>query len=175
MSSNAYDSARAAQFFADRLAFTTGTHELDVLIAGGAAADRCQVVDVRFPDDFEQGHVPGALNLPIRTRAKVRIGHPVQPSEMDECIERAEKGRIAVVFREVADVTPYGQRSKRLGEDCRCSPGRENNAQKDLHERGFSRPVWTQESENLPLLDREGDSLQCPDRDLSENTGCVGF
>lgn len=65
MSSNAYDSARAAQFFADRLAFTTGTHELDVLIAGGAAADRYQVVDVRFPDDFEQGHVPGALNLPM--------------------------------------------------------------------------------------------------------------
>lgn len=65
MSSKAYDSARAAQFFADRLTFTTGTHELDVLIKGNADAARYQVVDVRFPDDFAQGHVPGAINLPM--------------------------------------------------------------------------------------------------------------
>lgn len=65
MTTNAYDNARAAQFFADRLAFTTGTHELDVLLKNGADAGRYQVVDVRLSADFEQGHVPGAINLPM--------------------------------------------------------------------------------------------------------------
>lgn len=64
MSTNAYDAARAAQFFADRLDFTTGTHELDVLLKE-PGKERFQVVDVRFPDDYAEGHVPGAINLPM--------------------------------------------------------------------------------------------------------------
>lgn len=60
-----YDFERARAFFEDRVGFTTGTHELEVLIGGDADPAGYQVVDVRFPDDYEQGHVPGAINLPM--------------------------------------------------------------------------------------------------------------
>jgi rhodanese-related sulfurtransferase len=60
-----YDFAKARAFFEDRIAFTTGTHELDVLISGDTDPATYQVVDVRFPDDYAQGHVPGAVNLPM--------------------------------------------------------------------------------------------------------------
>ena len=60
-----YDFAKAQAFFEDRLAFTTGAHELDVLINGDADPATYRVVDVRFPADFAQGHVPGAINLPM--------------------------------------------------------------------------------------------------------------
>jgi rhodanese-related sulfurtransferase len=57
-----YDLQKAQEHFAARVAFTTGTHELDVLLQQ-APADAI-VVDVRMPKDFAQGHVPGAINLP---------------------------------------------------------------------------------------------------------------
>lgn len=60
-----YDFDRAKAAFQDRLDFTTGTHELDVLIKGKTDPSTYQVVDVRFADDYAQGHVPGAINLPM--------------------------------------------------------------------------------------------------------------
>lgn len=65
MAKTNYDFAKARAFFEDRIAFTTGTHELDVLISGDTDSATYQVVDVRFPDDYAQGHVPGAVNLPM--------------------------------------------------------------------------------------------------------------
>ena len=57
-----YDLERARAHFRARVAFTTGVHELERLIAGGAGG--FQIVDVRYPADFAQAHVPGAVNLP---------------------------------------------------------------------------------------------------------------
>jgi len=57
-----YDLERAREHFASRVAFTTGVHELEVLVQQGKG--EFQVVDVRFPSDYAQGHVPGAINLP---------------------------------------------------------------------------------------------------------------
>jgi rhodanese-related sulfurtransferase len=57
-----YDLARAREHFAARAAFTTGVHELEVLINQGKGG--FQVADVRFPSGYAQGHVPGAINLP---------------------------------------------------------------------------------------------------------------
>ncbi len=55
------DPSKARQYFADKIAFTTGPIELShVLQDGGNVA----VIDVRFPDDYAKGHVPGAINLP---------------------------------------------------------------------------------------------------------------
>lgn len=65
MATATYDFAKARAFFEDRIAFTTGTHELDVLLGGGSDPATYQVVDVRFPDDYAEGHVPGAINLPM--------------------------------------------------------------------------------------------------------------
>lgn len=57
-----YDLEGARQHFAARVGYTTGVHELEVMLQqpGGGFA----VVDVRFPSDFAEGHVPGAINLP---------------------------------------------------------------------------------------------------------------
>src|SRR5688572_11350002 len=57
-----YDLQKAQEHFAARVAFTTGTHELDVLLQ--QAPRDAVVVDVRMPKDYAQGHVPGAINLP---------------------------------------------------------------------------------------------------------------
>lgn len=65
MTAKPYDSGRARAYFEDRLAFTTGTHELEVLINGDTDPASYQVVDVRFPDDYAQAHIPGAINLPM--------------------------------------------------------------------------------------------------------------
>ena len=65
MATATYDFAKARAFFEDRIAFTTGAHELDVLLGGGSDPATYQVVDVRFPDDYAEGHVPGAINLPM--------------------------------------------------------------------------------------------------------------
>lgn len=65
MTNQSYNFERARAAFQDRLDFTTGTHELDVLIKSDADPATYQVVDVRFPDDFAEGHVPGAINLPM--------------------------------------------------------------------------------------------------------------
>ena len=62
-----YDLAAARAHFAARVAFTTGSHELEQLVdqaSKGADVSEFRVVDVRYPADFAQGHVPGAVNLP---------------------------------------------------------------------------------------------------------------
>lgn len=56
-----YDFESAQSHFAAKLGFTTGPHELTGII------DRREdvvIVDVRFPTDFRNGHIPGAVNLP---------------------------------------------------------------------------------------------------------------
>lgn len=65
MTTNSYNFERAKAAFKDRIEFTTGTHELDVLIKSDTDPSSYQVIDVRFPDDYTEGHVPGAINLPM--------------------------------------------------------------------------------------------------------------
>ena len=64
MNTKTYDQERARIYFENRVAFTTGPHELQILLEGSASGN-FQVVDVRFPADFEKAHVPGAINLPM--------------------------------------------------------------------------------------------------------------
>jgi hypothetical protein len=59
-----YDFDRANQYFRDRMAFTTGVHELDLLIHSRKDPATYQVVDLRAPEHFAAGHAPGAINLP---------------------------------------------------------------------------------------------------------------
>jgi rhodanese-related sulfurtransferase len=51
----------ARDFFAQKLAYVTGPVELDAMIR---RLEAITVVDVRLPEDFREGHVPGAINLP---------------------------------------------------------------------------------------------------------------
>ena len=55
------NAAKAKQFFADKMAFTTGPVEISHQI--GKKED-VVIIDVRESKDFKKGHVPGAINLP---------------------------------------------------------------------------------------------------------------
>jgi rhodanese-related sulfurtransferase len=56
------DPAKAKDFFEARLSFTTGPVELERMRS--QADTDFRIVDVREPEDYEQGHIPGAINLP---------------------------------------------------------------------------------------------------------------
>jgi len=56
-----YDIEKAKEFFAAKVAFTTGLHEVHGMVERG---DDVVMVDVRLPSDYRKGHVPGAVNLP---------------------------------------------------------------------------------------------------------------
>src|SRR5215472_10385142 len=61
MISQNQDPARAKAFFEQKITFTTGPVELDHAIK---AHENIAIVDVREAEDYEKGHVPGAVNLP---------------------------------------------------------------------------------------------------------------
>lgn len=54
-----YDLEKAREYFAAKMAFTTGPHELN-----GANKGDITIVDLRFPSDYKQAHIPSAVNLP---------------------------------------------------------------------------------------------------------------
>jgi rhodanese-related sulfurtransferase len=54
--------SESTNFFQQKLAHEIGPRSLNRLLQAG---DAVQVVDVRDPDDYGQGHVPEALNLPV--------------------------------------------------------------------------------------------------------------
>lgn len=56
------DPAKAREFFADKMAFTTGPVEVSHELERGSAD--IVVIDVREEEDYRKGHVPGAINLP---------------------------------------------------------------------------------------------------------------
>ena len=57
-----HDPAKARAYFEDKLAFTTGPVELARWIK--ANENNLVIVDVREAEDYEKGHIPGAINLP---------------------------------------------------------------------------------------------------------------
>lgn len=54
------DPVKAKEYFEAKMAFTTGPVELERMIKQGAV----NVVDVRAAEDYAQGHIPAAINLP---------------------------------------------------------------------------------------------------------------
>src|SRR5277367_6315962 len=52
----------STNFFQQKLAHEIGPRSLSRLLKAG---DEVQVVDVRDPDNYAQGHVPDAMNLPV--------------------------------------------------------------------------------------------------------------
>lgn len=51
----------AIQYFEDKLAFTAGPAEVNRMLEQG---EHVTIVDVRTPEVYRKGHVPGAINLP---------------------------------------------------------------------------------------------------------------
>jgi rhodanese-related sulfurtransferase len=57
---NIQDLQKAIAFFEDKVAFTTGPVELSHMLESHSV----NVVDVRAAEDFEKGHIPGAISSP---------------------------------------------------------------------------------------------------------------
>ncbi|HZS10854.1 MAG TPA: rhodanese-like domain-containing protein [Nitrospirales bacterium] len=55
-----HDPAKAKAYFENKMAFTTGPVELERMMKGGSV----NIVDVRAAEDYAEGHIPGAINLP---------------------------------------------------------------------------------------------------------------
>src|SRR5579872_5352045 len=55
------DPTKAKAYFENKITFTTGPVELDHMLKGH---ENINVVDVRFEEDYQKGHIPGAINLP---------------------------------------------------------------------------------------------------------------
>jgi rhodanese-related sulfurtransferase len=54
------DPAKAMEYFEARMAFSTGPVELERMMKH----NEVNVVDVRAAEDYAEGHIPGAINLP---------------------------------------------------------------------------------------------------------------
>ena len=54
------DVAKAKDYFEAKMAFTTGPVELERMMQHSEV----NVVDVRAAEDYAEGHIPGAINLP---------------------------------------------------------------------------------------------------------------
>lgn len=50
---------KASKFFRAKMEFTTGPIELDEMIK---RQENIHIIDVRKPEDFKLGHIPGAIN-----------------------------------------------------------------------------------------------------------------
>ncbi|HNW25488.1 MAG TPA: rhodanese-like domain-containing protein [Candidatus Gastranaerophilaceae bacterium] len=55
-----FDAKKAENFFAQRLAYTLGPVELSEMMKEG----KVKLIDVRYPDDFVEGHIPFAVSMP---------------------------------------------------------------------------------------------------------------
>jgi rhodanese-related sulfurtransferase len=55
---------KAAKYFTDKVTYTTGPAELNAMLKRQEAIT---VVDVRAPEDYQKGHIPGAMNMPKGT------------------------------------------------------------------------------------------------------------
>jgi rhodanese-related sulfurtransferase len=53
--------AQCKEFFEDKLSFTTGPVEVSHMLD---EKEDVNIIDVRYPDDFAKGHIPGAFNCP---------------------------------------------------------------------------------------------------------------
>ena len=52
---------RALEFFEAKMEFTTGPMELKGMMERD---ENINIIDVRQPEDYAKGHIPGAINLP---------------------------------------------------------------------------------------------------------------
>ena len=55
------DPKKAKEYFEAKMAFTTGPVELERMMKQG---ENINIVDVRAAEDYAEGHIPGAVNLP---------------------------------------------------------------------------------------------------------------
>lgn len=68
---------KASEYFATKLEFTTGPFELYNMIQQN---ESIKIIDVRAEEDFKDGHIPCALNLP---KDKWETGHGLSSDKIN--------------------------------------------------------------------------------------------
>jgi len=58
-----HDTKAAERFFAERLAFTLGPVELKEMLKD----KKVKLIDVRYKDDFDIGHIPESISMPAKS------------------------------------------------------------------------------------------------------------
>lgn len=54
------DTRKAVEYFETKLEFSAGPMDLNEMIERG---DSISIIDVRRPEDYRKGHIPGSVNL----------------------------------------------------------------------------------------------------------------
>ena len=65
-----------------------GVHDLAQMLRDGSAL----VVDVREPEEFADGHVPGAVNVPLSTFNPASVPHPGGKTVVLNCLGGKRSG-----------------------------------------------------------------------------------
>ena len=76
------DPQKAKEYFEAKISFTTGPVELERMMKQG---ENINIVDVRAAEDYAEGHIPGAVNLPkdkwhVTWRPPRRLNLPPRPT-----------------------------------------------------------------------------------------------
>jgi len=88
------------------LAAQTVTYEQ---VAEGLAKESIVLVDIREPDEFVAGHVPGAVNLPLSKLTPAALPKPEGKTVVIMCRSGNRSGKLAQVLPSVgrADIVDY--------------------------------------------------------------------
>ncbi|MDK9695090.1 MAG: rhodanese-like domain-containing protein [Siculibacillus sp.] len=89
-------------------AFAAQTVTYDQVV-DGLAKDSIVLVDIREPDEFVAGHVPGAVNLPLSKLTPAALPKPGDKTVVIMCRSGNRSGRLAQMLPGVgrADIADY--------------------------------------------------------------------
>lgn len=74
------DPKKALEYFKDKMLYTTGPVELSRLIE----KKELNVIDVRYAEDFQKGHIPTAVSIP--------------PEQWDSASDKLDKNKTNVLY-----------------------------------------------------------------------------
>ena len=91
---------------APAFAAQTATYEQ---VADGLAKESIVLVDIREPDEFVSGHVPGAINLPLSKLTPAALPKPDGKTVVIMCRSGNRSGKLAQMLPAVgrADIADY--------------------------------------------------------------------
>lgn len=90
------------------LAFATPVTTYEEVTAG-LQKGAILLIDIREPDEFSAGHVPGAVNMPLSSLAPSAVPKPADKTVVIMCRSGSRSGRLAAALTAIgrSDVVDY--------------------------------------------------------------------